>query len=344
MADRFKLDKKKLPEKVIMGECWARDGLQNEGKIIPTEDKVRMINKFQALGFKKVEVTSFAHPKYLPQFADAEEVLQQVDRLPGVDFRAIVTTERGMQRAIAAKEQGFGVHEIAMVISASEAHNLSNVNMNHKENMALLEKLAKMSLDSGHEILGWVLTAFGCPIMGDVPLEQVAQLGKWWKDLGAKYIGFGDTTGMANPLQVDEFYEYMLAEGFTPDEIIVHFHDTRGVGVANNLVALMKGMIYFDSSMGAIGGQPNTGAELYHLGYAGNTCTEDLVLMFEEMGVDTGIDRWGLCETGFEIERIVGRQLRSNVIRCGPVIHEPHDLPDQDLHMRGVPKMKSQAR
>lgn len=344
MAKWLKADQIKLPEKVIMGECWARDGLQNESTIVPTKDKVAMINKFQALGFKKIEVTNFAHPKYLPQFADAEEVLKQIERRPGVDFRAIVTTERGMQRAIAAKEGGYGVHEIAMVISASEAHNLSNVNMTHQENIALLEKLSKMALDSGHEILGWVLTAFGCPIMGDVPLAQVARLGKWWKEMGARYIGFGDTTGMANPLQVARFYDYMLAEGFTPEEIIVHFHDTRGVGVANNLVALMQGMIYFDSSMGAIGGQPQTGADLYHLGYAGNTCTEDLVLMFEEMGVKTGIDVWGLCETGFEAERIVGRQLRSNVIRCGPVIHEPHELPDQDLHMRGVPKVKTKAQ
>lgn len=344
MVERLQLSQIKLPEQVIMGECWARDGLQNEKNIISTEDKICMINSFQELGFKKLEVTNFAHPKYLPQFADAEELLKRIERRPGVDFRAIVTTERGMERAIVAKEQGFGVDEIAMVISASEAHNLSNVNMTHKENIKLLEKLTKMALDSGHEVLGWVLTSFGCPIMGDVPLEQVAQLGNWWKNIGARYIGFGDTTGMANPLQVAQFYEYMLNEGFTSDEIIVHFHDTRGTGIANSLVALMQGMVYFDGSMGAIGGQPNTGADLYHLGYAGNTCTEDMVLMFEEMGVSTGIDVWGLCEAGFEIEKIVGRQLRSNVIRCGPVIHEPHELPEQDLHMQGVPKRKEKAR
>ncbi len=337
----FRLSQVELPKRVIFGECWARDGLQNERTIIPTEDKIRMINRFQALGFKKIEVTSFAHPKYLPQFADAEEVLKGIDRLPGVEFRAIVTTKRGMERAIAAKEAGYGVHEIAMVLSASEAYNLSNVRMTQKENMVLLEELAQMARDSGHHILGWVLTSFGCPIMGDVPLEQVIRLGNWWKkELGAKYIGFGDTTGMCNPKQAAYFYEYIKDHEFTPEEVIVHFHDTRGTGVANSLMGLMAGMIYFDGSLGAIGGQPATGADLYHLGYAGNTCTEDLVLMFEEMGVETGIDIWGLCEAGFEAERIIGRQLRANVIRCGPVLHHPHELPDNSLHMKGVPKVR----
>lgn len=312
----------KLPEKVVIGECWARDGLQNEQKIVSTEDKVRMINKFQELGIKKIEVTSFAHPRYLPQFADAEEVLQKVERKPGVEFRGVVTTRRGMERAIAAKEAGYGVHEVAMVISASEAHNLANVKMTHKENMALLEQLAQMARDSGHVLLGWVLTSFGCPLTGDVPAEKVAALGNWWKELGARYIGLGDTTGMGNPRQAFYFYEYLKDRGFTPEEIIVHFHDTRGAGIANSLAALMGGMIYFDSSMGAIGGQPATGAELYHLGYAGNTCTEDLVCIFEEMGVDTEIDMEGLCELGFEAEKILGRQLRSNVIRCGPVVRK----------------------
>lgn len=336
----FRLSSVKLPEKVIIGECWARDGLQNEKNIVSTEDKVRMINRFQELGIKKIEVTNFAHPKYLPQFADAEEVLKKVERKPGVDFRGIVTTKRGMERAIAAKEAGYGVHEVAMVISASEAHNLANVKMNHKENMALLEELAQMARDSEHVILGWVLTSFGCPIMGDVSLEKVVELSRWWKEIGAQFIGLGDTTGMCNPKQAFYFYEYLKDRGLIPEEIIVHFHDTRGTGVANSLAALMCGMIYFDTSIGAIGGQPATGAELYHLGYAGNTCTEDLVCMFEEMGVSTGIDVWGLCELGFEAEKIVGRQLRSNVIRCGPVLHEPHDLPEQELHMKGLPKVR----
>ncbi|MHB1420081.1 MAG: beta/alpha barrel domain-containing protein [Bacillota bacterium] len=143
-----------LPNKVIIGECWARDGLQNEKVMVSTEDKVRMINSFQRLGFKKIEVTSFAHPKYLPQFADAEEVLKRIERIPGVDFRAVVTTAKAMERAVVAKESGFGVQEIALVISASEAHNLANVKMNHKDNMQLLESLARRSRDSGHQVLG----------------------------------------------------------------------------------------------------------------------------------------------------------------------------------------------
>ncbi|GAW93937.1 hydroxymethylglutaryl-CoA lyase [Calderihabitans maritimus] len=328
--NQIRLSQIELPRKVIIGECWARDGLQNEKKIIPTEQKVYMINKFQELGFKKIEVTNFAHPKYLPQFADALEVLKRIDRKPGVDFRAIVTNMRGLERAIEAKEMGYPVQELAFVISASEAHNKANVNMSHKENMALLEKMCEKALEHGFNILAWVLTAFGCPIKGDVPIEKVVEFGKWWKSLGARWIGFGDTTGMCNPRQASYFYEYIKDEGFTPEEIIVHFHDTRGTGIANNVAALQAGMIYFDTSIGAIGGQPATGAPLYHLGYAGNTCTEDLVCMFEEMGVDTGIDIQGLMEVGREAERIVGRQLRSNVIRCGPVQHEPHDYPPQE--------------
>ncbi|MBW2256594.1 MAG: hydroxymethylglutaryl-CoA lyase [Deltaproteobacteria bacterium] len=228
---------------------------------------------------------------------------------------------RGIERAIDSKEAGFGVAEIAMVLSASEAHNMANVNMTLAENMALLERMTRLALDAGHAVFGWVLTSFGCPINGDVPLADVVRVGQWWKDIGATIIGFGDTTGVANPVQVDRFYQHMLAAGFTTDEVVVHFHDTRGWGVANSLVALGMGFRYFDSSFGAVGGQPQTGAAMYHRGFAGNTCTEDLVGLFEEMGVDTGIDLTALLEIGRRAEEILGRQLRSNLIQAGPVPH-----------------------
>jgi hydroxymethylglutaryl-CoA lyase len=311
-----------LPERVIMGECWARDGLQNESKVVPTDEKVEMIAALVEAGFTKMEVTSFAHPKYLPQFADAEEVLRRIPRKAGVDFRGICTTLKGVERAIASKADGYGVHEIAMVISASEAHNQANVNMTHDENKRLLEEMTRASVETGHVVFGWVLTSFGCPIRGDVPLEEVARMGKWWKDIGATVIGFGDTTGASNPLQVSRFYEYMLAEGFTTDEVVVHFHDTRGWGVANSLVALTFGLRHFDSSLGAIGGQPKTGAAEYHTGYAGNTCTEDLVGMFAEMGIQTGIHMDKMLAAGHRAEEILGRKLRSNFLNAGPVPHE----------------------
>ena len=321
MCDTFSLHRTKLPERVIMGECWARDGLQNEAGVVSTDHKVEMITAFADAGFPKIEATSFAHPKYLPQFADAEEVLRRIPRKPGVDYRGICTTMKGVERAMKSKDQGYGVQEIAMVISSTEAHNTANVNMTHDENKRLLEQMTRTSVDSGHAVFGWVLTSFGCPITGDVPLEQVARMGRWWKDIGATIIGFGDTTGSSNPRQVSQFYEFMLAEGFTTEEVVVHFHDTRGWGVANSLVALTFGFRHFDSSFGAIGGQPKTGAAEYHHGYAGNTCTEDLVGMFEEMGVATGIDLEKLIATGRRAEAIIGRRLRSNFINAGPVPH-----------------------
>lgn len=310
-----------LPKDVVIGECWARDGLQNEERVVPTEAKVELITGMVDAGITRIEATSFAHPKYLPQFADAEEVLRRVPRRPGVHYRAICTTERAVERAVRSKAEGFGVDELAFVLSASDTHNRANVDMSQAENMRLLEKLARRALDTGHEVFGWVLCSFGCPITGDVPVMDALRIGQWWKDLGARYIGFGDTTGSANPRQADEFFTLALDRGFTPDETVVHFHDTRGWGVANSLVGLTKGLRYFDSSLGAIGGQPKTGAARYDRGHTGNTCTEDLVGMFEEMGVSTGVALPKLLHLGARAEQVLGRRLRSNFLLAGPVPH-----------------------
>ncbi|RMD84342.1 MAG: hydroxymethylglutaryl-CoA lyase [Candidatus Dadabacteria bacterium] len=321
MTTAARLHELDLPKRVIIGECWARDGLQNEAQIVSTEHKVEMITGMVEAGIPKIEATSFAHPRYLPQFADAEEVLRRIPRKEGVHYRGICTTMKAVARAIASKEDGYGVDEIAMVISASEAHNLANVKMTHDENKRLLEEMSRAAIDSGHEVFGWVLTSFGCPIRGDVDPEEVLRMGKWWKDIGAKYVGFGDTTGVANPIQVSRFYQRVLEEGFSREEVVVHFHDTRGWGVANSLVGLMYGFVHFDCSLGAIGGQPKTGAAEYHRGFSGNTCTEDLVGMFDEMGIETGIDIERLCALGRRAEEILGRRLRSNFINAGPVPH-----------------------
>lgn len=322
MCDTFQLHNMTLPKKIILGECWARDGLQNEPRVVPTEHKVEMLTRMVEAGVTRLEATSFAHPKYLPQFADAEEVLSRIPRKPGVQYRGICTTMKAVERAIASKEQGYGVDEIVMVISSTEEHNKANVGMDHATNKALIESMTKRAQETGHKTFGWVLTSFGCPIRGDVPVAEVATMGKWWIDQGVDYLGFGDTTGSSNPVQVSRFYEYMLAEGFAQDMIVVHFHDTRGWGVANSMVALTQGFTLFDSSVGAIGGQPQTGAAMYHTGFAGNTCTEDLVGMFEEMGVDTGIDLRKMIAAGKRAEEILGRKLRSNFIDAGPVPHQ----------------------
>jgi hydroxymethylglutaryl-CoA lyase len=312
----------KLPTKVVIGECWPRDGLQNEEHVVSTDAKVEIISGLVDAGVTKIEATSFAHPKYLPQFADAEEVLKRIPRKPGVHYRAICTTMKAVERAARAKAAGYGVDEIAFVISASETHNRANVDMGHDENKRLLEQMTRVALDSGHEVFGWVLCSFGCPITGDVPLQDALDMGRWWKNLGARYIGFGDTTGSANPRQSDTFFTAARAAGFTEYETVVHFHDTRGWGVANSMVGLMHGYTYFDSSLGAIGGQPKTGAARYDRGYTGNTCTEDMVGMFEEMGVSTGLDLDKLLAVGARAEQVLGRRLRSNFLLAGPVPHQ----------------------
>jgi hydroxymethylglutaryl-CoA lyase len=322
MSDIFRLHQTKLPKKVIFGECWARDGLQNEPKVVPTDDKVEMITRMVEAGMTRLEATSFAHPKYLPQFADAEEVLRRIPRKKGVQYRGICTTMKAVERAIASKEAGYGVDEIVMVISSTEEHNKANVDMDHAANMALIEDMVKRSKETGHKVFGWVLTSFGCPIRGDVPLPEVAKMGKWWIDQGVDYLGFGDTTGSSNPLQVSRFYDYILNDGFDKDMLVVHFHDTRGWGVANSMVALGMGFTLFDTSIGAIGGQPQTGAAMYHTGFSGNTCTEDLVGMFEEMGVGTGINLPQMIAAGKRAEEILGRKLRSNFVDAGPVPHQ----------------------
>jgi hydroxymethylglutaryl-CoA lyase len=290
--------------------------------MVPTEAKVEMITRFVEAGMTRLEATSFAHPKYLPQFTDAEEVLQRIPRKKGVRYRAICTTMKALERAIASKEAGYGVDEIAMVISSTEEYNMVNVGMDHVTNKALIKEMVKLSQETGHKVLGWVATSFGCPIRGDVPLSEVAAMAQWWMDQGIDYLGFGDTTGSSNPLQVSHFYEYMVAQGFDRDMVVVHFHDTRGWGVANSMIALSHGFTMFDTSIGAIGGQPQTGAAKYYTGFAGNTCTEDLVAMFEEMGVDTGIDIEKMIAAGKRSEEILGRRLRSNFIDAGPVPHQ----------------------
>lgn len=321
MSLPFKLHNVALPRRVTIGECWARDGLQNEAAQVSTEHKAEIITRMVEAGVTRLEATSFAHPKYLPQFADAEEVLKRIPRKPGVGYRGICTTLKAVERAVASKDAGYGVDEIAMVISTSEPHNQANVGMTHAENKRLVEDMVKLSLRTGHQVFGWALTSFGCPIRGDIAPAEAIAIGKWWKDVGATIVGFGDTTGVANPVQASRFYEEVLQAGFTTDEVVVHFHDTRGWGVANTLVGLNYGFTHFDSSLGAIGGQPKTGAADYHTGFTGNTCTEDLVGIFEEMGVSTGIDIPRMIAAGKRAEEILGRRLRSNYIYAGPVPH-----------------------
>lgn len=307
---------------IVACECWARDGLQSIPSVVPTAQKVEMIDRIVRAGFPKVEVTSFSHPKLLPQFADAVEVLRCIERRPGVSYVVLMPNAKGFDRLETCQKDGCGATEIILMISSSEAHNVLNFRMRIDEAMREHAGIMARAHALGIRIIGCAGTVYGCPVSGDVPLEDVARIVRFYLDEGAQTIMLGDTTGVANPKLVRARVGELMAH-FPGAEFIAHFHDTRGTGMANSLAALELGLRYVDCSIGAIGGQPATGAAKYSAGYTGNTCSEDLMAMLQEMGADTGIDIHQLIAAGRRAEDIIGRRLRSNVILAGPVIHGP---------------------
>jgi hydroxymethylglutaryl-CoA lyase len=288
--------------------------------LVPTAAKIEMIDRITAAGFRKLEVTSFSNPKLLPQFADAEEVLRGIRRRPGVSHVVLMPNERGFARLERCQQEGYGAEEIILMISSSERHNLLNFRMSHPEAMAEHARVMRRAHALGIRIIGCAGTVYGCPVAGDVPYVDVAKIVRFYLEEGAQTIMLGDTTGMANPVQVRERVGALRAD-FPAAELIAHFHDTRGTGVVNSIAALELGLRHVDTSLGAIGGQPATGKAKYSAGFTGNTCTEDLVALLEEMGVRTGVDLGGMIESGIRAEDVLGQRLRSNVIRAGPVIH-----------------------
>jgi hydroxymethylglutaryl-CoA lyase len=311
-----------LRESVVLCECWARDGLQSIPKVISTEDKVEMIDRIIDSGVRKLEVTSFSHPKLLPQFADCVEILKAIKRVDGVSYVVLMPNAKGFDRFEVCQKEGYGADEIILMISSSEAHNSVNFRMTHAEAKRAHAAIMKRSHDLGVRVIGCPGTVYGCPISGDVPMEAVIDITRFYLEEGAQTIMLGDTTGAANPLQVRERIGEL--QSLFPDaEFIAHFHDTRGNGIVNSIAALELGLTYVDTSLGAIGGQPATGANKYQLGFTGNTCSEDLVCLLEEMGVETGINVHAMIDNGRRAEEIIGQRLRANVIRSGPVNHAP---------------------
>ncbi|MFQ5653490.1 MAG: hydroxymethylglutaryl-CoA lyase [Planctomycetota bacterium] len=310
-----------LPESVILCECWARDGLQSMPKVVSTADKLEMIHRIVGSGVRKLEVTSFSHPKLLPQFADCVEVMRGIDRHPETSYVVLMPNEKGFRRYQECHEEGHRADEMILMISASEAHNQVNFRMTHPEAMRSHAAIMARAHDLGVKVIGCAGTVYGCPLAGDVPLEKVVEVTRFYVEEGAHAIMLGDTTGAANPLVVRERIGELLAR-FPSTDFIAHFHDTRGNGIANSFAALELGLRHVDTSLGAIGGQPATRARKYQDGFTGNTCSEDLVALLEECGVDTGIDIERLIENGHRAEEILGERLRANVIRSGPVNHE----------------------
>jgi hydroxymethylglutaryl-CoA lyase len=287
---------------------------------IPTGSKIEMLNRMTDAGFRKMEVTSFSHPKLLPQFSDAADVLKGIRRKEGVSYVALIPNLKGFERLESCRKEGYGANEIILMISSSERHNQLNFRATHAEAMAEHAEIIRRCHAAGVKVIGCAGTVYGCPVSGDMSIEAVAKITRFYLDQGAQTIMLGDTTGVANPALVRERVGELRAI-FPGAEFIAHFHDTRGTGIVNSLAALEVGLKYVDGSIGAIGGQPATGAPKYSTGNTGNTCTEDLVGMLHEMGARTGIDLGKLISTGQRAEEIVGHRLRSNLIYAGAVIH-----------------------
>ncbi len=294
-----------LPSAISIREVGPRDGLQNEAPV-PTSAKVALIDALSGTGVGRIEAVSFVHPRAIPQMADADEVWRQIKRDDGVRYSALVPNLVGARRALDA-----GFREIEVVVSASDTHNRKNVNRSTAESLDDIAVILQTVHDAGATCQVIVSTAWGCPYEGDVPVDRVVGVGRRAAADGADGLSYGDTTGMATPTRVTRLVG--AARAALPDlPLNLHFHNTRGTGLANVLAALSVGVDDFDASVGGLGGCP------YAPGATGNVCTEDLVHMVEDMGVATGIDLGLLIEAARQAEGLVGRALPSQVLRAGP--------------------------
>ena len=284
---------------ISIREVAPRDGLQNE-EPISTDSKVRLIDALGGTGVRRIEAVSFVHPKAIPQMADADQVWARVAKRPEIRWSALIPNTRGAQRALAA---GFG--EIEVVVSASDTHNRRNLNRSTAESLDDITALIPLVHEAGATLEVIVATSFGCPFEGDIDPDRVAGIVARVRADGADRIAFGDTTGMATPRRVRD-----LLSAVRPD--LLHFHNTRGTGLANILTALDLGVTEFDASVGGIGGCP------YAPGASGNVATEEVVHMLHDMGLDTGIDLDALIEVAELAEKLLGKQLPSGVLRAGP--------------------------
>jgi hydroxymethylglutaryl-CoA lyase len=296
----------RLPAAVEIREVGPRDGLQNEAPI-PVDERVRLIDALSTTGLRRIEAASFVKAEAIPPMAGAEDVMARIERRSGVVYSALVPNVRGAERALAA-----GADELEVVVSASETHNQKNVRRAVADSIKGASELAALAHDAGRQAEAIVSTAFGCPYEGDVAPEEVARVARQLLDGGADRCSFGDTTGMATPRRVDELLDALDGEGIGAGDIGLHFHNTRGTGLANVLAGLERGVTHFDASVGGLGGCP------YAPGASGNIVTEDLVHMLADMGIETGIDLGALIEAAHLAEALVGRELPGQVMRAGP--------------------------
>ena len=298
-----------LPDTVKVREVGPRDGFQNEPEVIPTEEKLRLIGLLMRTGLRRIEVTSFVRADVIPQLADANAVLEGIEPVEGVSLSVLVPNERGLDNALNFQDR---FDEVSVFMSASESHNQHNVNRSVQESLTGLERVIARVLEAGLGCEAVIATSFGCPYEGHVAPERVYEIAERLAAAGAAEIGFGDTTGMANPLQVREFFTDAFKR--LPDvELTAHFHNTRGQGLANVFAALEVGVSSFESSFGELGGCP------VPPGSTGNIASEDLVSMLHEMGIATGIELPRLLDASAAVQTLLGRPLGSHLLTAGPI-------------------------
>ncbi len=294
----------RYPGRVTLTEVGPRDGLQNESREIPLAQKITLVDALSATGLTRIEAASFVHPKAIPQMANASEVMAGIERRAGVTYIGLVPNEVGARNAIEAD-----VDEIAVVVSASESHNKANVNRTIAESLKAIGGVAALATEAGKPWSGYVSTAFGCPYEGAVDVERVLELAREMHGAGAYAVALGDTIGVANPRQAFDTVSRFFAEVPGP-ELRLHFHDTRGMALANVAAAMEAGAAQFDGSIGGLGGCP------YAPGASGNVATEDLAAMLAAMDIETGVDLEALVDVAWSVEEMVGRALEGRFKRA----------------------------
>jgi hydroxymethylglutaryl-CoA lyase len=292
-------------KRLYIQEVATRDGFQIESRFIPTDDKVALIDGLSHTGLAKIEVTSFSSPKAIPTLADAEQVLERIVRVPGVEYSALVPNVRGCARALEAN-----IDEINVVISASETHNRANLRMTCEQSFSGIREIASLANGRVHVNVS-VSTAFGCPFEGEISADRVRGFVDRLSEMGIRRISLCDTTGVANPAQVYELFSGVLG-GWPQMTLTAHFHNTRSMGLANALAALESGVVRFDASLGGLGGCP------FAPGASGNVCTEDLVHMFAAMGHRTDVNLEKMIELAQKLPMLVGHDVPGQIMKAGP--------------------------
>jgi hydroxymethylglutaryl-CoA lyase len=331
------------PKKVVVGDITVRDGFQHEEKTISTNAKLWVVEQLVLAGFQRLEVTNLGNPRNMPQFADADRLLQAIhhsrlikDKLKNVEISAVTIREKSVERACEIRQKGYGPDRIVFMVSTSESHHRRNSGTSLEDYWRMVTEYTQKAHENGIKVCGTVSTIWGCPIEGPTDLKKAVEFTRRFFDIGVDDVEHADHDGSAPPDKVFEYYSMIMDEFNDPSKHVVHFHVTRGWGLANVLAALQAGMTWYEGTLGGIGGQPanfvddcpvpGTGRYYYSdPSVTGLVSTEDMVVMMDEMGIETGIDVDRLLNIGGMVERIVGRRLRSECVHTGRIPKSPTD-------------------